>query len=98
MQCITELSGSQLGTFQIISIGLIDNDTIRHLHNTTLNPLQFIARTGQLNQQEKINHRVNSRFALSHSNGFYKDFIKSGSLTKHNRFTGLPGNSSQRTC
>ena len=53
MQCITELSGSQLGTFQIISIGLIDNDTIRHLHNTTLNPLQFIARTGQLNQQEK---------------------------------------------
>ena len=42
---ITELSGSQLGTFQIISIGLIDNDTIRHLHNTTLNPLQFIART-----------------------------------------------------
>ena len=97
MQCITELSGSQLGTFQIISIGLIDNDTIRHLHNTTLNPLQFIARTGQLNQQEEINHRVNSRFALSHSYGLHKNLIESGSFTKNNRLTCFACHSSQRT-
>ena len=97
MQCITELSGSQLGTFQIISIGLIDNDTIRHLHNTTLNPLQFIARTGQLNQQEEINHRVNSRFALSHSYGLHKNLIESGSFTKNNRLTCFTCHSSQRT-
>ena len=97
MQRITELTGSQLGRFQIISVGFVDDNTVRHLHDSSFDALQFISRTCQLNQQEEIHHRMNSRFALSHSDGFHKDFIESGSLTEHNRFTGLPGNSSQRT-
>ena len=56
MQRITELSGGQLGTFQIISIRLVDDDTVRHLHNAALDALQLIARTGKLDKQEEVHH------------------------------------------
>lgn len=53
MQRITKLSSSQLGTFQIISVRLVDNDAVCHFHNTALDTLQFVARTGKLDKQEK---------------------------------------------
>lgn len=56
MQRITKLSSSQLGTFQIISVRLVDNDAVCHFHNTTLDTLQFVARTGKLDKQEKVHH------------------------------------------
>lgn len=95
MQRIAELTGSQLGRFQIISVGFVDHNTVRHFHDSAFDSLQFISRTCELNQQEEIHHRMNRRFALSYSNGFHKDFIESGSFAKHNGFTGLPCNSSQ---
>ena len=95
MQRITELSGSQLGTFQIISVGFINHNTVRHLHNATLDTLQFISCSCQLNQQEEIDHRMDNCLALSHSHGLHKDFIESGRLAKNNRFTRLTCYSSQ---
>ena len=56
MQRITKLSSSQLGTFQIISVRLVDNDAVCHFHNTALDTLQFVARTGKLDKQEKVHH------------------------------------------
>ena len=56
VQCITELGSSQLGTFQIIPIRLVDDDTVRHLHDAALDALQLVARTGKLDKQEEIHH------------------------------------------
>ena len=56
VQCITELGSSQLGTFQIIPIRLVDDDTVRHLHDAALDTLQLVARTGKLDKQEEIHH------------------------------------------
>ena len=45
MQSIAELGCSQLGFVYIASIGFVDNNAVRHLHDTTLNALKFITCT-----------------------------------------------------
>ena len=53
MQCITEMSSSQLRLLDVITISLVDDDTVCHLHYTTLDTLQFISCSGKLYQQEE---------------------------------------------
>lgn len=98
MQSVTKLSSSQFCTFQIIPVGLVDHNAVGHFHNTALNALQLVSCTCQLNQQEEIYHRMNSRFTLSHPDGFHKNLIESGSLAEYNRLTRFACHSSQRTC
>ena len=95
MDRITEMRSRQLCLLYIISIGLVDNDTIGHLHDTALDALQLIARTGQLNQQEEVYHGMHGSFTLAYSHSFDKDFIKSGSFTQDDGFTGLTGHTAQ---
>lgn len=47
------MTGSQFCFLNIAAVSFIDNDSIRHFHDTSLNPLQFITSTGQLDQQKK---------------------------------------------
>ena len=42
MQSIAELRCGQFSTLQVITICLIDNNTVRHFHDTTLDALQFL--------------------------------------------------------
>jgi len=50
MQSVPELSGGEIRLIDIVSIRFIDNNTIRHFHDTSLDTLQFIAGTGKLDQ------------------------------------------------
>ena len=71
MQRITELTGSQLGRFQIISVGFVDDNTVRHLHDSSFDALQFISRTCQLNQQEEIWDMVYEYIDFVKKNGYF---------------------------
>ena len=95
MKRIAEMSGGHLGTFDIISVGFVDDDPVGHLHNPSLDALQLIARTGQLDKQEEIDHRMYGRFALSHTDRLDEDGIESGRFAENNRFARLTGYSAQ---
>ena len=97
MKCIAKMSRRQFGFFNVVSIRFIDDNGIRHLHNAALDALQFITRTRQLDKQEKIDHRVYSRFALPHPDSFYKYLIESCRLTKNDGLTRLACHTSQGT-
>ena len=97
MQSIAELGGSQVRFVYIISVSFVDNNAVRHFHDTALNTLKFITCACQLNQQEEIYHRVHSRFTLPHSHCLYKNLIETGGFTKNDRFTGFSRYTTQRT-
>ena len=56
MEGIAELSGCQTGAFDVVAIGFVDDNAIGHLHDTTLDALQLVTRTCQLDEQEEIDH------------------------------------------
>ena len=51
--------------------------------------------TGNLQQQEKIDHRTDTYFALPNANCFDNDHIKTGGFANEQAFTGFPGNATQ---
>ena len=95
MKRITEMRSRQLCLLYIISIGLVDNDTIGHLHDTAFDALQLISRTGQLDEQEEVDHRVNSRLTLSDTHRFNEYGIEAGSFAQNDRFACFAGDTSQ---
>ena len=93
MQGITEVRLCQFCFFDVVSVGLIDDDTVGHFHHTPFYTLQFITGPGQLNKEEKIDHRVYSRFGLTHTYGLDKNRVKSRCFAQDDgfsRFTGRP--------
>ena len=80
MQGVPELSGGEIRLIDIVSIRFIDNNTVRHFHDTSLDTLQLISGTGQLNQQEEVHHRMYGRLALSDTHGLYEYGIETGGL------------------
>ena len=80
MKRIAEVAGCQLRLLDVTTIRFVDYDAIRHFHDTTLDALKLIAGASQLDEQEKIDHGVNSGFALSYPYGFHKNLIESGCL------------------
>ena len=56
MQCIAELGCGKFSFINIISIGFINDNTVSHLHDSSLYALKLVSRTCKLNQQEKIHH------------------------------------------
>ena len=97
MEGISKVGSSQLALFHVVAITLIDNDTIRHLHDATLDALKLISGASQLYQEEKVYHRVTSRFALTYTNGFHEHLVITSCLTEYYRFSGLSGYTTQRT-
>lgn len=96
MEGIAELSGCQTGAFDVVAIGFVDDNAIGHLHDTTLDALQLVTRTCQLDEQEEINHRMDGRLALSYAHGLDKNLVIAGSFAKDNGFARLACHSSQR--
>ena len=97
VQGIAELRSGKLRFLHIVAVCLVDNDTVCHFHNTPLNALELIACARQLDKEEEIDHRMNSRLALPHTDGLHKHRIKPGSLAEDNRLARLPGHPPQRT-
>ena len=95
MKGVTKMSSSQFCLLYVVAVRLIDDDTVRHLHDASLDTLQLVTRPGKLNQQEEIYHRVDSRLALPYSDRLYKYLVESGCLTKDYGLTRLAGYTSQ---
>ena len=85
----------QFGAGDVITVGLVDNDGVSNLENTLFDPLQFIAGTGNLQDQEEIDHGGHGGFGLANADGFNNDHIKPGGLADEHGFPRLPGNTAQ---
>ena len=96
MERIAELSGSQMCPIYILAICLINDDSIGNFHNSSLDSLQLISRSRELNEEEEIHHRVACRFALPHSHGFNEDMIVACRFTKNDAFACLACHTSKR--
>ena len=92
---IPEMGSCQFCLVHIAAIRLIDDDAVSNLHDATLDALQFIACTSQLNQQKIIDHRVAGCLALSHSNSLDKDVVIARRLTEDDGLTCLAGHTTQ---
>ena len=80
MECVAELCGSQIGAFDVVAVGLVDDYAVGHFHDAALYALQLVACAGELYQQEEVDHRVNGGFALSYSYGFNEYVVIAGGL------------------
>ena len=89
MEGITEVGGGKVGLVDVITIGLVDDDGISHLHDTTLDPLQFVARTSQLDEEEEVDHRVYRGLTLPDADSLDEDRIEACSLAEYDRLTRL---------
>ena len=97
MKRVAELSLSKAGAVDVVAIGLVDDNAISHLHDAALNALQLIARSGKLNEQEEIDHRVYGGLALPYSHGLNKNLVESGSLAEHDSLACLSRYTTERT-
>ena len=95
MECIPVFSGGPLCPGKIISVGFVDNDRVGHFDDPPFDPLQFVARAGDHQQQEKVDHGMDRCFRLPHANRFDKDGIVSGCFAKNDRFMRFSRHSSQ---
>ena len=85
-------------TVYIVAVALVDDDTIGDLHDAALDALQLVARTGHLDEQEEVDHRVTGGLALSDTDGLDEDLVKARSLTEDNGLTRLTGHTAEGTC
>ncbi len=89
MEGVAEVGGCHLTAIYIITITLVDDNTVGDLHDATLDALKLITRTGYLDEQEEIDHRVTGGLTLSDTNRLYEDLIETGSLTEDDGLTRL---------
>ncbi len=94
MQSIAELRLRHPGLFQVVAIGLVDYNTVGHLHDTPFDPLQLIASSGKLDQEEEIDHRVDSRFRLTYPDSFHKNIVEPSSFAQNYCFTRFASHTS----
>lgn len=91
-----DIAFCQFGFVDVLAVGLGDDHHIGHLHNAALDALQFVARTGDLEHHEHIDHRMYGRFGLSHADRFDEDDVESGSFAQDDRFAGFAGYAAER--
>ena len=95
---IPEVRSRQLGTVHIVAVGLVDHDAVGNLHDTSLDALQFVARTSQLNEQEEIDHRVACRLALTHTHGLHKHMVVACRFAQDDGLASLASHTTQAAC
>ena len=86
----------QFGLVYVLSVGLGDDHQVGHLHDAALDALQFVSRTGNLQQHEKVHHRVHGGFRLPDAHRFDEDDVESCGFAQHDRLACLPGHSAER--
>ena len=89
MERIAEVGGGKLAAVNIITVALVDDDSVGNLHYSALYSLQLIACARNLYKQEEIHHGVTCCLALPHSNSLNKHLVESGSLAENNCLTRL---------
>ena len=79
----------------VVTVGLVDHDGIGHFHDPPFDPLQFVTRPGQQDQQEEIHHSVYGGFGLPHSDGLHENGIETRRLAKYDRLPGFSCHTTQ---
>ena len=92
------LKTTRQGTGRKNYINAIDRDAVRHLHDTALDTLQFVAGTRHLEQQEIVHHRVRRRLRLTHTDGLQKDGVETRCFAEHDCLARLACHAAERTC
>ena len=95
MEGIAEIGGGHLATVHILTIALVDDDTIGNLHDAALNALQFITGASQLDEQEEIYHGMTGGLALPYPDGLYENLIEASCLTEDDGLTSLTRHAAQ---
>ena len=75
MQSILVVDAGSLRRGAIGSIGFVDHDHVRQLHDSALHALQFVSGTSERDEQKKIDHVMHGGFGLADSNGFDQDIL-----------------------
>ena len=83
------IGACRFGAQLVVTVGLVDEDQVAALHDAFLDPLQLVACTGDLYQQEHIDHRAHGDFALSDADGFDEDDVETGRFADDHRFARL---------
>ena len=74
---------------QIVPIRLVDDDSIRQLHNSLLDALQIITGAGQHHQHKEVYHRAHRGFRLANPHCFNQNHIVACRLAHEHSFTAL---------
>ena len=98
MEGIAEIGGSHLALVDILAITLVDDDTVADLHDASLDALQLVAGTCQLDEQEEIDHRMAGGLALSDTYSLDEYLVEACGLAEDDGLTRLAGHTAQRTC
>ena len=96
VQGVAEVRLCQLGFLDVVAVGLVDDDAVGHLHDAPFDALQFVARAGQLDKEEEVDHRVYGGLGLSHAHGLDEDGVEAGGFAQDNGLAGLTGHAAQR--
>ena len=83
------MGGGKVSLVDVVAVCLIDYDSISHLHDTTLDPLQFVACPSQLDEEEEVDHRVYRGLTLPDADSLDEDCIEACSLAEYDRLTCL---------
>ena len=95
VQGVTEISSSHLTSVHIVTVALVDDDTVGDFHNATLDALQLVTSSSKLDKQEEVDHRMTGRFALTNTYCFYEYLVEASSFAKDNGFTRLTSHAAQ---
>ena len=96
VKSILQLNFSKFGTGDVVTVSLVNDNTVGHFHDASLDALQFIPGSGNLYQQEEIDHRMYGSFTLTDPDGFNQGNVKSGSLAEQHGLSRFAGNAAQR--
>jgi len=95
VQGVFVLAAGEVGAGAVVPFSLVDDDGIGDLHDATLDPLQLVTGTRQLQQQEHVDHRGDGDFRLADANRLDDDDIVAGRLTDQHGFAGLAGDAAE---
>ena len=70
-------------------MGLVDGDGVGEFHDAALDPLQLVAGTRELQQQEEVDHAGHRHFRLADADGLYQDDVVAGGLADQQGLAGL---------
>ena len=96
MESAAELGLRKLRTMHIVAVGLVDHYTVGHLHDAAFDSLKLVARSGNLKEQEEVDHRMDGGLALPDAYGLDEYIVVTGSFAENYRFTRLTGHASER--
>ena len=88
---VAEVARGHLGAADVVTVGLVDDDAVSHLHDAALDTLELVARASQLDEQEEVDHRMDGRLALAHADGLDEDGVEACGLTEDDRLARLTG-------